>query len=154
MCRGMTAELDGVRVFVLDAFLRRGVLHADVGAVLSGSAEGFTLGSLSTVKAASLTDVRLELCVTQVHGQQVRLEAVGSQNQCSFSCDLLPISLPSLSATALQSQFQDDLIVVPHAAALHTHSLGTGENPHRTSDRSDRAWVGWVLDIPKPCVVF
>ena len=75
-CRGMTATLQGSMVFVLDTFTRRGKLHADIANVRRRADKDWALGSISTVKANCLTDLRVELVVlpaaAQAHAERHR----------------------------------------------------------------------------------
>lgn len=146
----MTADFEGSTVFVLDTFLRRNVLHGDVAAVRQSGAGGFTLGTLSTVKAEALTNLRVELYVTQVHGKHVKLQRVQDGGSGVQNLDILTLPLPSTQARTLRKvSFEQDVVIEPQAAKQHTQEFGTAAIPHRTAQRSGYMWSGWVLDIPE-----
>ena len=153
----MTADLHGSTVFVLDTFMRRGTLHADVAHVrardkrntAANSSTSFSLGTLSTVKVQDLSSTRVELVVTTVHGRDIHLEKVGGKLQ---NLDLLPLPLPSMQAPTLKGPMSNGdneiVTVAPQAALHHTQTFGTAKEPHRTEPRADQMWSGWILDVP------
>ncbi|CAK9046735.1 unnamed protein product [Durusdinium trenchii] len=147
-CRGMTANLpDGSMVFIVDTFLRRGVLHADIAMVKSSSAGAgrFSLGRLSTVKADALSSVRVELIVADVRGRDVRLRRDARQQ----NVEMLQLALPAVCPPVSEPRISNgNVIVGPLAATEHTARFGTSGCPHQTVPREERVWSGWILDIP------
>ena len=74
--RGLTADLAGVPVYILDVFARGKVAHADVARVQRRSrGNEYTLGSLQTVPCKDLSNARLDLQVARVTATSVILLA-------------------------------------------------------------------------------
>eukprot|EP00435_Cladocopium_sp_Y103_P072670 s6_g41.t1 len=140
-CRGMTATLQGSMVFVLDTFTRRSKLHADIANVRRRADQDWTLGSISTVKADCLADLRVELVVTAVSGTQVRLQRLSS-TQVGGALTLVP-ALPTEAIRQPIDTVHDDVHVVPAAAQAHAEHHG-----HKIIPMRDRAGTEVILDIP------
>ena len=143
--RGLTATLNEKTVFIADTFFRRKVLHADV-AYVRPSGDLFTMGSIDTVKADELKDVRFELVVHSVTSRSVTLKAATQKADWIDMGAARTLDIASLQPAALP--VQKDIWIQPLAAASHTETCGTEKSSHKTIPLQARAKVHWVLDIP------
>ncbi|CAJ1340140.1 unnamed protein product, partial [Effrenium voratum] len=77
--RGLSADLHGEPCYILDTFMLRGAVMADIGLVRAQrDGSRFTLGKLQTVSADALSNVRFYFHIVQANVQRLLLEVAGT----------------------------------------------------------------------------
>lgn len=149
--RGLTADLAGTPVYILDTFMRRHVPCADVALVQPCRTVGqYNLGRLQTVPSSDLANPRLDFRVQRVSATSVVL----SRSQDSLGCQ----SFEAVQAAArvvggalplqLEDQSPSRQPITPVAASEHARRFPGHKIGIWGSTRAQEPI--WVWDVPFP----
>ncbi|CAJ1440325.1 unnamed protein product [Effrenium voratum] len=147
--RGLSADLHGEPCYILDTFMLRGAVMADIGLVRAQrDGSRFTLGKLQT---DALSNVRFYFHIVQANAQRLLLEVAGTGQdtrplEVAAACLQGQADATSPFAAAPR-QAQAVRHIRPQAASAHAEEWG-----HRVAvwgnKRSQEPL--WVWDLPYP----
>jgi hypothetical protein len=159
--RGLQAKFGGVDVLILDTFIRRGVLMADIARIepLVGE-DDFALGGVETVRGEALSEVGLHYVVRVGYQQTVRLSrcdagVLGDRGlglSVSTIVSLMNKSTTSLNAAwhASEDSGREIKVVMPGGALAHIASEKQRGLMHKTLPENRHVGPHFVLDLPLP----